>query len=157
MKVPNMIEKTLRYPGHVGHIRALRESGFFDRDEIEVRGARVRPLDVTSSVLFKHWQLHESDDEFTIMRIVVSGEAAGRPKWIEYDLFDRRDRLTGFSSMARTTGFPATAAARLILSGRFTRKGVCPPEFLGADEAVFRAIMEELAARKVVYRSREIE
>jgi len=157
MKVPNMIEKTLRYPGHVGHIRALRESGFFDRDEIEVRGARVRPLDVTSSVLFKHWQLHESDDEFTIMRIVVSGEAAGRPKWIEYDLFDRRDRLTGFSSMARTTGFPATAAARLILSRRFTRRGVCPPEFLGADEAVFRAVMEELAARKVVYRSREIE
>jgi len=157
MKVPNMIEKTLRYPGHVGHIRALRESGFFDRDEIDVRGARVRPLDVTSSILFKHWQLHESDDEFTIMRIVVSGQAAGRPKRIEYDLFDRRDRLTGFSSMARTTGFPATAAARLILAGRFGRKGISPPEFLGADETVFRAVMEELAARKVIYRSRENE
>ncbi len=157
MKVPNMIEKTLRYPGHVGHIRALRESGFFDRDEIDVRGARARPLDVTSSILFKHWQLHESDDEFTIMRIVVSGQAAGRPKRIEYDLFDRRDRLTGFSSMARTTGFPATAAARLILAGRFGRKGISPPEFLGADETVFRAVMEELAARKVIYRSRENE
>jgi lysine 6-dehydrogenase len=157
MTVPNMIEKTLRYPGHVGHIRALRESGFFGREEIDVRGGRVRPLDVTSAVLFKHWRLHESDDEFTIMRIVINGESGGRPKWIAYDLFDRRDRQTGFSSMARTTGFPATAAARLVLSGRFSRKGISPPEFLGADEAAFRAVMEEMGARNVVYRSKEIE
>ena len=101
-----MIEKTLRYPGHVEHIRALRDSGFFDTEEIEVRGRKVRPLDVTSAVLFKHWRLHEDDDEFTIMRIIVEGEENGRPKRIEYDLFDRRDRATGFSSMARTTGFP---------------------------------------------------
>jgi saccharopine dehydrogenase-like NADP-dependent oxidoreductase len=155
MKIPHMIEKTLRYPGHVEHIRALRESGFFDREEIEVRGCRVRPLDVTSTILFKHWHLHERDDEFTIMRIVVSGEDEGRPKRVEYDLFDRRDRATGFSSMARTTGFPAAAVARLILSGRFGRKGICPPEFIGADEAAFRAVMNGLAARNVVYRSME--
>ena len=59
--------------------------------------------------------------------------------------------------MARTTGFPATAAARLVLSGRFTRKGICPPEFIGADETAFRAVMDELAARNVIYRSKEIE
>jgi lysine 6-dehydrogenase len=156
MKVPNMIEKTLRYPGHAGHIRALRESGFFSREEIVVPGGRVRPLDVTSAVLFKQWRLHESDDEFTIMRIVVSGEAGGRPKRIVYDLFDRRDGTTGFSSMARTTGFPATAAARLILSGRFRRAGIVPPEDLGADASAFRAVMDHLAERKVVYRSKEI-
>ena len=157
MKVPNMIEKTLRYPGHVGHIRALRESGFFGTGEIDVRGQKVRPLDATSAVLFKHWQLHEEDDEFTVMRILVEGTEGGRTKTVQYDLFDRRDKTTGFSSMARTTGFPATAAARLVLSERFTRKGICPPEFLGADETVFRTVMEELAARSVVYRSKEIE
>jgi lysine 6-dehydrogenase len=157
VKVPNMIEKTLRYPGHVQHILALRDSGFFGTEEIDVRGQKVRPLDATSAVLFKHWQLHEEDDEFTVMRILVEGTGGGRTKTVQYDLFDRRDKTTGFSSMARTTGFPATAAARLILSERFTREGICPPEFLGADETVFRAVMEELAARKIVYRSREIE
>ena len=155
MKVPNMIEKTLRYPGHGEHIRALRDSGFFDREEIEVAGARVRPLDVTSAVLFKHWRLHEDDDEFTVMRIVVAGEADGRPKRVEYGLFDRRDRKTGYSSMARTTGFPATAAARLVLAGKFARKGICPPEFIGADESSFRTVMDELAARNVVYHRTE--
>ena len=151
MKVPNMIEKTLRYPGHVGHIRALRDSGFFGLEEIDVRGRIVRPLDVTSAVLFKHWLLHEKDDEFTIMRVIVEGEENGRPKRYTYGLFDRRDKTTGFSSMARTTGFPATAVARLVLAGKFGRKGVCPPEFIGDDEASFRAVLAELAAKNVVY------
>jgi lysine 6-dehydrogenase len=155
MKVPNMIEKTLRYPGHVEHIRALRDSGFFGTEEVEVRGLRVRPLDVTSAVLFKHWQLHEEDDEFTVMRILVEGRADGRLKRVQYDLFDRRDRTTGFSSMARTTGFPAAAAARLVLSGAFVRKGVAPPELLGAEEPVFKAVMSDMAARNVVYRVRQ--
>jgi lysine 6-dehydrogenase len=152
MKVPNMIEKTLRYPGHVGHIQALRDSGFFGTEEIEVKGRRVRPLDVTSAILFKHWRLHEEDDEFTVMRIVIEGEDGGRGKRIAYDLFDRKDRTTGFSSMARTTGFPAAAAARLVLAGQFRRKGVSPPELLGAEEALFKAVMDELAAKNVIYR-----
>lgn len=152
MKVPNMIEKTLRYPGHVERVRALRASGFLDTGEIEVRGVRVRPLDVSSAVLFKHWRLDDEDDEFTVMRIVVAGHENGLPKRYAYDLFDRRDRSTGFSSMARTTGFPATAAARLILTGRFARKGIVAPEHIGADEAAFRSVMADLAARNVVYR-----
>jgi saccharopine dehydrogenase-like NADP-dependent oxidoreductase len=155
--VPNMIEKTLRYPGHVRHILALRDSGFFGTEAIDVGGQKVRPLDATSAVLFKHWQLHEEDDEFTVMRIIVEGVEGGRAKGVQYDLFDRRDRATGFSSMARTTGFPATAAARLVLSGKYGRKGICPPEFIGADAAAFRFVMDELAARNVIYRSRELE
>ena len=34
--IPNMKEKTLRYPGHVEYVRVLKESGFFNTDEIEV-------------------------------------------------------------------------------------------------------------------------
>ena len=155
MKVPNMIEKTLRYPGHVEHIRALRDSGFFATEPVEVKGRKVRPLDVTSTILFKHWHLHEEDDEFTVMRIIVAGHENGRPKRCEYNLFDRRDRRTGYSSMARTTGFPATAVARLILAGKFSRKGVCPPEFVGADEGAFRAVLADLAAKAIDYKLAE--
>lgn len=155
MKVPNMIEKTLRYPGHVEHVRALRDSGFFDTEEVEVKGRKVRPLDVTSTILFKHWHLHEEDDEFTVMRMIIAGHVNGRPKRYTYDLFDRRDRTTGYSSMARTTGFPATAVARLILAGKLSREGVLPPEFLGADEPLFRAVMDDLASKNIVYRQTE--
>jgi lysine 6-dehydrogenase len=151
MKVPNMIEKTLRYPGHADYIKALRDSGFFGRESIDVGGLEVKPIEVTSAILFKQWQLREEDDEFTTMRIVVEGEEKGKGRTCRYDLFDRRDPKTGFSSMARTTGFPATAAARLVLEGRFRRPGVCPPEYLGADEDNFRFVMQELARRDVRY------
>ena len=54
--------------------------------------------------------------------------------------------------MARTTGFPATAVARLILDGRLTRKGICPPEFVGSDETAFRYVLGYLEERHVHYR-----
>ena len=50
--IPNIREKTLRYPGHIERMRALREAGFFSTEEIEVKGVRIRPLDVTSALLF---------------------------------------------------------------------------------------------------------
>jgi saccharopine dehydrogenase-like NADP-dependent oxidoreductase len=45
--------------------------------------------------------------------------------------------------------------ARLILSGRLDRKGIVPPEAIGADESAFRAVMDGLAARNVFYRVSE--
>ena len=32
-RVPNMKEKTLRYPGHVEYVMALKQSGFFSKEE----------------------------------------------------------------------------------------------------------------------------
>ena len=152
MSVPNMIEKTLRYPGHVDYIKALRDSGFFGQEDIDVRGRKVKPIDVTSAVLFKQWHLREEDDEFTIMRILVEGDEQGRPRTYAYNLFDRKDRRTGFSSMARTTGFPATAVARLVLAGTFAKKGVCPPETVGVDERNFRFVIDYLRERNIIYK-----
>ncbi len=49
MDVPEMVEKTLRYPGHIEIMRILRESGFLSKDAIDVRGVAVRPLDLAGS------------------------------------------------------------------------------------------------------------
>ena len=50
--IPNMIEKTLRYPGHVEYVKVLKESGFFSEEKINVKGVEVSPLDFTSKILF---------------------------------------------------------------------------------------------------------
>jgi len=52
MDVPNMKEKTLRYPGHIEKMAVLRETGFFDTREVMVKGIRIRPLDFTAEILF---------------------------------------------------------------------------------------------------------
>jgi saccharopine dehydrogenase-like NADP-dependent oxidoreductase len=53
--------------------------------------------------------------------------------------------------MARTTGYTCTAAARLILNGDYTRKGISTPEFLGEEEAHFKSILNHLESRAIHY------
>jgi saccharopine dehydrogenase-like NADP-dependent oxidoreductase len=149
--IPNMIEKTLRYPGCIEYLRVLRESGFFSYEEIEVKGTKIRPIDLTAKLLFPKWKLKPGEEEFTVMRIIISGEEAGKEKRYQYNLLDRTDRKTNTLSMARTTGYTCTAAVNLVLDGKFSRKGICPPEFLGEDEANYKSIVEYLKQRGVIY------
>ena len=55
MNVPNMKEKTLRYPGHIEYIRVLRECGFFGKEPLKIDGGSVRPIDVTARLLIPTW------------------------------------------------------------------------------------------------------
>jgi saccharopine dehydrogenase-like NADP-dependent oxidoreductase len=134
--IPNMKEKTLRYPGHVEYIKVLRDSGFFQKEPISVyeklrkTEMLISPLDVTSQILFKEWKLNENEEEFTVMRVSISGQErlSGKIMNITYDLYDEFDKGTNTSSMARTTGYTATAAVELILNDHFSIKGVFPPE-----------------------------
>jgi saccharopine dehydrogenase-like NADP-dependent oxidoreductase len=153
--IPNMIEKTLRYPGCIEYLKVLRETGFFSYEEIEIKGIKVRPIDVTAKLLFPKWKLKPGEEEFTVMRIRIEGEEKGKPKNYEYNLFDRTDTTTGTLSMARTTGYTCTAAVNLVVEGKFTRKGINPPEFLGEDEAHFLFIIDYLEKRGVKYSVRE--
>ncbi len=150
--IPNMIERTLRYPGHIALMKVLRETGFFSKDFIDVKGQHVRPIDMTSKLLFPKWKLGDEEHEFTVMRVIVGGIENGNAVTYTYDLLDRYDPATKTSSMARTTGYTCTAAARLILDGSYTRKGISTPEFLGEDEAHFHFIIDHLRARNIEYR-----
>lgn len=152
--IPNMIEKTLRYPGCIEYLRVLRESGFFSYDEIDVKGVKIRPIDVTAKLLFPKWKLKPGEEEFTVMRIRLSGEEQGTVKTYQYDLLDRTNKLTDTLSMARTTGYTCTAAVNLVLNGKFSRKGISPPEFLGEEEDSFLFILNYLKERGVVYEVR---
>jgi lysine 6-dehydrogenase len=148
-QVPNMAEKTLRYPGHIDLVRALRESGFLSQEPITAGGSQVRPIDVTAALLFQQWRLGRGEPEFTAMEITVRGQEGETPREYVYRLLDRTDAAVGTSSMARTTGYTCTAAARLVLEGRFARVGICPPEYVGAEEGCFERVLADLAERGV--------
>ena len=149
VSVPNMTEKTLRYPGHVELIRVFREAGFFDKKEIDVRGVKVRPLDVTSKLLFPKWRYEKGEEEFTVLRVIVEGVKDAKHMRHTYDLYDEYDRATGTSSMARTTGFPNVIVARTLARGEFNEAGVFPPELLVHQEGLFDHVLRELDARGV--------
>ena len=150
--VPEMAEKTLRYPGHVALIQALKDAGFFADVPLEIVAARVRPLDVSAQLLLKQWRLEPGEPELTVMRVTVAGEERGRQVRHVWDLLDRYDPATGYSSMARTTGFTCAAAVNLLQEGRFREPGVHPPEDVGRQDACFEYVCEYLRARQVNYR-----
>jgi saccharopine dehydrogenase-like NADP-dependent oxidoreductase len=145
--VPNMIEKTLRYPGCVEYLKVLRASGFFSHKEIEVNGTKIKPIDVTSKLLFPKWEMKDGDKDFTIMRIIIKGEENGHKVIYQYNLLDRYENNT--ISMARTTGFTCTAVANLVLDKKYKKTGISPPEYLGEH---FEFIRNYLSERNVIYK-----
>ncbi|MFI5335683.1 MAG: saccharopine dehydrogenase family protein [Opitutales bacterium] len=152
--VPDMKEKTLRYPGHIELMRVFRETGLFSKEPIRVNGQSVVPLEVTSALLFPQWTFADGEADLTVMRITVEGTKDGRPVKRVVDLLDRYDPATRTTSMARTTAYTCTAVVRLVAAGGFTRKGICPPEYLGRQEGAWDFIRARLAERNVVYRER---
>lgn len=152
LNVPNMKEKTLRYPGHIENMHMLREAGFFSKDEIEINGIKIKPIDFTSKILFPLWKLKEGDEEFTVMRVMIEGEKDKKKLRYTYNLLDRHDKKTNIHSMARTTGYTATMVLRLLTNGLFDRKGICPPEYIGQKADCVNFILNNLKERGIIYR-----
>jgi saccharopine dehydrogenase-like NADP-dependent oxidoreductase len=147
----NQKEKTLRYPGHVDRIIALREAGFFSTDPIMVNGVSVIPLDVTSRILFNEWKLGEDEEELTVMKVIIIGEG----RTITYSMLDRYDPVTRISSMSRSTGYVATATINMLAAGLFNERGVFPPELVGKHKACFDFVLAYLQDRGVKWEMKQ--
>jgi lysine 6-dehydrogenase len=107
-RVAELDYKTLRFPGHAASFRAMLELGLFD----EATQARtgVAPRDVLLEALSDH--LPAGGDDLVLVRVWARrGEQTSG-----YEIVDRNDER--FSALARTTAFPATALAHLVLEGR---------------------------------------
>lgn len=145
LRAPNMRERTLRYPGHANLMRVFRESGFFSDEAIDVRGQHVRPIDLTSRLLFEQWRLGKGDADMTVFQTVIEGRKAGQRLRLSYDMVDRFDEATQTTSMARTTGYTCAAVARQVLDGRFVAKGICAPEEVGGTPGCYEALLADFA------------
>lgn len=150
--IPTMKEQTLRYPGHIALMRVMRETGLFSKETIEVGGAKVRPLDVTSALLFPQWTYAPGEEDLTVMRVTATGVRGGARESHTWDLLDFYEKESGATSMSRTTAFPCAIVAKAILAGRFREPGVHAPEALADTPGMVEHIMAELSARGVEYR-----
>lgn len=154
IKADCMKEKTLRYPGHIEKIAVLRETGFFSKEAIEIGGVRITPLEFTARILFPKWKLDEGEGDLTVMKVTVKGRKGGKETTHQFDLLDRYDPEKRVISMARTTGYTATVAARMLHAGLYDTKGVSAPEFIGKDPRCVAFLLDGLAQRGIRYVSR---
>lgn len=154
--IPDMKEKTLRYPGHRALMAALAAGGFFGTEPIQVRtpggqSTSIRPIDASSAILLEAWKLAPDEPEFTVMRVTVDGEERGEPVRYVYDLHDVYDAATRTSSMARTTGYACTSMVQLVLDGTFARRGLFAPEVVARNEGILDAVLQYQEARGIRY------
>ncbi len=154
-----MKEKTLRYPGYAEKIELLADNGFFETEELDISGRLVSPLEITSKLLFDQWKLQPGEADLTVMRIIVEGKYKGEGVRYTFDLYDEYDPESDIHSMARTTGYSATIAVRMLLRCLFTTPGITVPEYLGKNRQIVDFFLDGLKERGVVYtmKSEKIE
>jgi len=143
-----LAEKTIRYKGHAQQVKVLMESGLFSREPIQVGGQQVIPRKVLEAVLDSEMKLGEEED-VTLLRIIVEGWRAGQSEIHIFEMIDPYDSEKGYTSMAKTTSFPASVAAQMLTSGKINQRGSLFPEDIFHDE-LYQPLMEELEKRGVI-------
>ena len=139
-KIETMEYKTLRYPGHVAIMRPIRELGLISNMPILVKGRHVIPRDVFIAAVQPRLFKPEGKD-LVALRVVVTGEKAGAPATVTFELLDYYDAAQSISAMMRTTGYSLALTALMQADGTIAARGVHTP-----DEAVpFRGYVEGLA------------
>lgn len=176
IKVPNIIEKTLRYPGHIELMRVLRHIGLMSDSLLKpvktALGLRFEqatpgeehafsPRDLLSHLLFPHWTYKPGERDLTVMRVLSRSIVEGKQIEDRYDLHLVYDDATDATSMSKSTALPCCCIARMHLDGSlksagFT-SGVVSPELLGLYPAITRRLLDEQAARGVIYRRSQMQ
>lgn len=149
--IPNMKEKTLRYPGHAEKIKILKKGGFFNENEIKINNQKITPLQITTEILKKDWFLKEKDLEFTVMKIEIHNSK----KKFTINLFDEYDPKLQMSSMSRTTGYTCTACVDMIKKSIFKEKGIIPLEIIGKNKKYYNYIISYLKKRNITLTTSE--
>ena len=138
-KVKNMEEKTIRWKGHAEDIALLIDLGLFSERPINLgrSGTRVAPRALLSTLLEKKLAMHQGDKDMTLLRVDVKGRKRKGDKTTrtrEYEMVDRYDSTTQTTSMARTTAYPCSIVAQMILEGKIAETGFIPPELAIRDD-----------------------
>lgn len=154
--IPHLKEKTLRYPNHIEYIKVLQASGFFGEEPLDIKGQSIRPIDFTARILFDNWKLYPEEEELTVMRVSIKGKnSQGQTEEVIYNLLDYYSADTKTSSMARTTGYTATAAVNAFLQGLIPDQGILPPELIGRHTPCFEFIVHYLEERGIYYKKEQ--
>jgi lysine 6-dehydrogenase len=144
-RIQTMEYKTLRYQGHAGMMRAIRDVGLLGLEPVDVKGVKVVPRDafvaVVSPVLEK-----AGVEDLVALQVVARGTSNGRPASVGFRLLDYFDARHKVSAMMRTTGYSLSVTAQMQLDGRIAAAGVRA----SYEVTPFKAYVAELEQRGIV-------
>jgi lysine 6-dehydrogenase len=118
--------KTIRFPGHCERFRALLEIGFGSSEPISIGSNLMTAREVFMELLKK--KLPSAGPDVVLLRTELKGDGRHSRKTLRYELIDNYDENANISSMMRTTAFPTSVIAQMIVGGRIQGTGVRTPE-----------------------------
>jgi lysine 6-dehydrogenase len=125
-KARSLDYKTIRYTGHCEKFRTLLDLGFASAEPIMV-GTTVR----TAREIFEEMlrrKLPANGPDVVLMRVTVRGTMGGAEKTLAYEMTDHYDEGLRITAMMRTTAFPTSVIAQMVVRGEIAERGVLPPE-----------------------------
>lgn len=125
-------------------ISTLIKLGFTSKEEIQVNGSMVKPLDFTTEIL-RRIQVPEGYTEKEDLFVKIWGVKDGKEKYVEMDCVAGTLPEWEDATCNVDTGFPAAITAEMIKDGRIAEKGFFSPEFVIPPETFFA----ELGKRKI--------
>ncbi|MEM0084777.1 MAG: saccharopine dehydrogenase C-terminal domain-containing protein [Candidatus Methanomethylicia archaeon] len=137
--VKEMWEKTIRWPGHAEKIMTLRDLGFFNKDEIEIAGAKIKPRDLSTKLLSEKLKAKE---DMTILLVEVVGSNGDISVEARYKMIDYYNHEEEVTSMGRTSGYTCAIIAKMIMKKEITGRGVIPPENLLPKDKIEKLLRE---------------
>ncbi|MBI5475352.1 MAG: saccharopine dehydrogenase NADP-binding domain-containing protein [Ignavibacteriales bacterium] len=143
-KVKTLDYKTIRYKGHCERFKTLLDLGFASSEPLMV-GTSVKTARELFQELLKK-KLPSSGHDLILMRVWIQGTKNNERKTLTYEMIDYFDDKTRISSMMRTTSFPTSIIAQMIINGTIKERGVLPPE----QCVPVQPLIEELKKRNII-------
>jgi saccharopine dehydrogenase-like NADP-dependent oxidoreductase len=138
------IKSTFNLTDSAHALNALRWSGFMEEDSVGL--AKGTPAQILEHILNKKWRLNTSDKDQIVMWHRFTYEMQGTKKVIQSSLV-----VTGsdsvYTAMAKTVGLPLAIAAKLLMQGKITSRGVQIP----ISRQFYEPILKELELSGVVF------
>jgi lysine 6-dehydrogenase len=131
-------------PGFRETIATLVRLGLASREASVVEGIKVRPYDVTSTVIDALPKPNEPELDVDIQRCVLIGERDGNRITLRYEAVTWPHKKWNVGGGVVDTGVPPSIAAQWMVKGLIKDRGAIPPELAFEPLAYFK----ELSARR---------
>lgn len=128
-QVRSMGRYVCRWEGHCAFWNTLANCGFLKDESVTVKGIPVNKISFIASALSSEEQFSYRGDErdVTFTKVDIRGSQKGGKVQEVYQIIDKKDLQTGFTSMTRTVGFVVSLGSIMILNGELGAGGVVSP------------------------------
>lgn len=142
-KVDSLEYKTIRYKGHCEKMKTLLELGFAENEPLTIGNRLITSRELFLELLKKRLTFDEPDA--VLMLISASGRKNGREHQVSYRMVDLFDKKNSMTAMMRSTSFPTSVIAQMMLDGRIARRGA----FTAEEIVPAKPLIEELKKRNI--------